>query len=214
MGSKGGTLQIPTQERLKSMAVVKRAAETLKAEGAASTALAQQHSVPLDEARAIAETWPDAAEEDRPSDPGPLQRARRGHPYQAVLARGGTSNWRPSAGCTGTTPAGCTATSATSSRRPSTKGGPTLTSRATRPWAKSNSQSLHQARFTSELSRGSDGSSFCAPVHRCRVASGQSSAMRRSRRAAGRASIQTVSAPLGGRTSPNSIMSVWKSSLR
>lgn len=60
MGSKDDTLQIPTKERLKSMAVVRRAAETLKAEGAASTTLAQQHSVPLDEARAIVETWPDA----------------------------------------------------------------------------------------------------------------------------------------------------------
>jgi hypothetical protein len=60
MGSKDDTLQIPTKERLKSMAVVKKAAEELKAEGAASTTLAEQHSVPLDEARTIVGAWPDA----------------------------------------------------------------------------------------------------------------------------------------------------------
>jgi hypothetical protein len=60
MGSKDDTVQIPTQERLKSMAVVKSAAERLQAEGAASTTLAQQHSVPLHEARTIVGAWSNA----------------------------------------------------------------------------------------------------------------------------------------------------------
>jgi len=48
-------------------------------------------------------------------------------------------------GCTGTTTSGCTAISATY-RRPSSKGGSTLPSRARAPWLKSNHQSLHQTQ--------------------------------------------------------------------
>jgi hypothetical protein len=47
-------------------------------------------------------------------------------------ARSTTSSWRPSAGSTGTTTSGCTATCATY-HRPSSKGASTLPSRATRP---------------------------------------------------------------------------------
>jgi hypothetical protein len=60
MGSKSDTLQIPTQERLKSMAVVKRAAEQLKAADSSSTDLARRQSVSLENARSVIESWPDA----------------------------------------------------------------------------------------------------------------------------------------------------------
>jgi putative transposase len=84
--------------------------------------------------------------------------------YKAELIRGPARPrlWRTIdvelatlAGCTGTTPADCTATSATS--RP-----PTLPSRATGPRSKSNSQSLHQTQGGSLLVRHATGTQSCA----------------------------------------------------
>lgn len=60
MGSRDDTLHIPTQERMKSMATVKSAARGLKAEGTALTNLGEQHSVTLEEARSVIESWPAA----------------------------------------------------------------------------------------------------------------------------------------------------------
>jgi transposase InsO family protein len=76
--------------------------------------------------------------------------------YQAELIRGSARPrpWRtvdevsrspPSAGSTGTTTSGSTATS-TNSRQPSSKGGSTLPNRATAPWLRSNDESLLQTQ--------------------------------------------------------------------
>lgn len=60
MGSKGDNLQTPTLDRMKALATVKAAAERLTSAGKSATSLAHDRRVPLDEARAIIEQWPEA----------------------------------------------------------------------------------------------------------------------------------------------------------
>jgi hypothetical protein len=60
MGSKDDTLQIPTTERLKSMATVKSAAEQLEAEGTTITELGTRGTVPSEEAQSVIGSWPEA----------------------------------------------------------------------------------------------------------------------------------------------------------
>jgi len=75
----------------------------------------------------------------RPSSSGALPRAAgRGGPSK-------TSSWRPSAGSTGTTWPGCTATCATFPP-PSTKQRSTMPYGSTSPWSKPNSPSLHHSQ--------------------------------------------------------------------
>ncbi|MBA3489496.1 MAG: hypothetical protein H0T78_08120 [Longispora sp.] len=60
MGSKDDHLQIPTHERMGSLAASKASAERLKAEGSAASELGQRQSVPVESARSIIEQWPKA----------------------------------------------------------------------------------------------------------------------------------------------------------
>ena len=60
MGSQDDNLQMPTHERIGSMATAKASAKRLHAEGSDASELGQRHSVPLDEARSIIEQWPEA----------------------------------------------------------------------------------------------------------------------------------------------------------
>jgi hypothetical protein len=60
MGSKDDTLHIPTTERLRSMATVKQEAQRLRAEGTAMTDLGTRNTVPLEEARSVIGSWPEA----------------------------------------------------------------------------------------------------------------------------------------------------------
>lgn len=60
MGSKDDTLHIPTAERLKSMATVKAAAEQLEADGTAITELGTRSTVPMEQARSVIGSWPEA----------------------------------------------------------------------------------------------------------------------------------------------------------
>jgi hypothetical protein len=60
MGSQDDNLQMPTHERMGSMATAKASAKRLHAEGSDASELGQRHAVPLDEARSIIEQWPEA----------------------------------------------------------------------------------------------------------------------------------------------------------
>ncbi len=60
MGSKDDNLEMPTHERMASLATSKASAERLKAEGSAGSELGQRQRVTLETARAIIEHWPEA----------------------------------------------------------------------------------------------------------------------------------------------------------
>ncbi len=60
MGSTDDNLNIPTHERMSSLATAKASAERLKAEDSAASELGQGLSVTLETARSIIEQWPEA----------------------------------------------------------------------------------------------------------------------------------------------------------
>jgi hypothetical protein len=60
MGSNDDNLNVSTEERMRSLATTKASAQRLQSQGSSASELGQQQSVPLAEARAIIETWPEA----------------------------------------------------------------------------------------------------------------------------------------------------------
>jgi hypothetical protein len=60
MGSQDDNLQMPTHERIGSMATAKATAKGLQAEGATASELGQRQAVPIESARSITEQWPEA----------------------------------------------------------------------------------------------------------------------------------------------------------
>jgi hypothetical protein len=60
MGSQNDHLNTPTQERMSELMTVKSSARRLQSEGGAASELGQQQSVPLDQAQAIVQSWPEA----------------------------------------------------------------------------------------------------------------------------------------------------------
>jgi hypothetical protein len=60
MGSKDDNLNVPTHERIGSLATAKASAERLKADGSAAAELGQGRSVTPESARSIIEQWPEA----------------------------------------------------------------------------------------------------------------------------------------------------------
>lgn len=60
MGSKDDHLQMPTHERMLSLATSQTSARQLQASGSGASELGQQQSVPLAEAQRIAQQWPTA----------------------------------------------------------------------------------------------------------------------------------------------------------
>jgi hypothetical protein len=60
MGSEDDSLNVPTHERMAHMATVQGAARRFTAEGAGGAELGQAQSVPLEQARATIESWPES----------------------------------------------------------------------------------------------------------------------------------------------------------
>jgi hypothetical protein len=60
MASKDDHLHVPTQERMKALAKVKMDAQSLQSKGSAAFERGREQSVPLSEAQAVIQRWPDA----------------------------------------------------------------------------------------------------------------------------------------------------------
>jgi hypothetical protein len=60
MGSEDDNLEMPTHERMGSLATSKASAQRLKGENSAASELGQRLSVPMQSARSIVEQWPEA----------------------------------------------------------------------------------------------------------------------------------------------------------